>query len=233
MSIFEGWGSRRRALFSGHRRPLGTGSGAGGGSGSGGGRRQAALPTSRRCRQAGRGASRRKRGGAHARRRGPRASARSTISCARAATGSAAGRRCRRRHGSSLRRSQALLRRSPIRPAVAGLHQLPPDRPAQAGVVTMFGSIQPRCGPASASPCRGRSAASARSTSADPRAQHRLEQQRQENLILTGDQNIIDLAYTVRWNIQRSRALPVPARRSRRHDPRGRRKRDARRRSPR
>ena len=47
MSIFEGWGSRRRALFADTKGPWGTGSGAGGGSdsGSGGGKPRSDEPS--------------------------------------------------------------------------------------------------------------------------------------------------------------------------------------------
>ena len=53
-----------------------------------------------------------------------------------------------------------------------------------------------------------------------------------ENLMLTGDQNIIDIDYAVRWKNQEPRTVPVRARRARADDPRGRRSRDARRDRP-
>ena len=75
--------------------------------------------------------------------------------------------------------------------------------------------ISARCGPASASPGPRRSAACRRSTSSRSATIAIPDEPSTENLILTGDQNVIDLAYSVRWNIKRSRALPVPDRRSR------------------
>ena len=60
--------------------------------------------------------------------------------------------------------------------------------------------IRGRWGPASAFPGRGRSAASPRSTSR--RSATIPIPGSGENLILTGDQNVIDLAYSVRWNIK-------------------------------
>ena len=99
--------------------------------------------------------------------------------------------------------------------------------PEERGVVTRFGRYSHTLGPGIGftlpSPIDR--------VTQDRRREHPRDRPRLatgDDLMLTGDQNILDIAYSVRWNIRDSRALPVRARRSRRDHPRGRRKRDAR-----
>ena len=82
--------------------------------------------------------------------------------------------------------------------------------PGQRGVVTRFGRYSRTLGPGVSftlpSPIER--------VTEDRRRENPHDRSRlatADDLMLTGDQNLLDLAYSVRWNIRTSGALPVPA----------------------